>query len=302
MVRKLCLVLVLLVVGCRAQAPASSDADLNRRVERQVRALMQAPSYVNIHVTGRKPSSDMPGWDILTVTLAAGDKVRPVDLLISRDNKTLLSVSRMDLTQDPYESTMKKIDTSNRPVRGNKDAKVTVVVYDDYQCPYCSRLHLTVLESLKTRGDRVRFIYKDFPLAEIHPWATRAAIDSQCLAALNSDAYWDYTDYVHANPQEVSGERGRPVEKQLAALDKIAEEIGKKHSVDAAKLDACIKEQPKAKLNAAVAEANALGVEGTPAFFVNGMKNGGALPPDEFNALLDQALADAGVAKPAGSN
>jgi len=75
--------------------------------------------------------------------------------------------------------------------------------------------------------------------------------------------------------------------------------MGKKHSVDAAKLAACIKEQPKAKLDASVAEANVLGVEGTPAFFVNGMKSGGALPPDEFNALLDQALADAGVAKPA---
>jgi len=299
MVRKLCLCLVLMTLGCRAQAPSAGDADLNRRVERQVRSMVQAPSYVNIRVTARKPSSDMPGWDILTVTLAAGDKTKPVDFLISKDNKTLLSVNRVDLTQDPYESTMKKIDTSNRPIRGNKDAKVTVVVYDDYQCPYCSRLHETVLVSLKTHGDRVRFIYKDYPLAEIHPWATRAAIDSQCLAALDGAAYWEYTDYVHANPREISGDRGSPLEKQFAALDKIAEDMGKKHSVDAAKLAACIKEQPKAKLDASVAEANVLGVEGTPAFFVNGMKSGGALPPDEFNALLDQALADAGVAKPA---
>ena len=300
MVRKLCLCLVLLTLGCRAQAPSASDADLNRRVERQVRSIMQLPSYVNLHVTGRKTSTDMPGWDILTVTLSAGVKVKSVDFLVSRDNKTLLSVTRIDLTQDPYEATMKKIDTSNRPVRGNKDAKVTVVVYDDYQCPYCSRLHQTVLESLKTHGDRVRFIYKDYPLAEIHPWATRAAIDSQCLAALDGEAYWEYTDYVHANPREVSGDRGSPVDKQFAALDKIAEDIGKKHAVDSAKLAMCIKEQPRAKLDAAVAEANVLGVEGTPAFFVNGMKSGGALPPDEFNALLDQALADAGVTKPAG--
>jgi protein-disulfide isomerase len=304
MIRKLCLCLVLLTLGCRAQGPGVSDADVNRRVERHVRAMVQAPGYVNIHITGRKPSSDMPGWDIITVTLAAGDTEKPVDFLISKDNKTLLSVNRFDLTIDPYEATMKKIDVAGRPVRGNKDAKVTVVVYDDYQCPYCSRFHQTVLESLKTYGDRVKFIYKDYPLFDIHPWAGRAAINSQCLAAQSGEAYWEFTDYVHANGPEISGVRGTAVEKQFAALDKVAMDLGQKHAVDAVKLAVCIKDQAQDKLDASVAEARRLGVDATPAFYVNGMKSGGAVPPAEFNAMLDRALADAGVAaaKPAGSN
>lgn len=295
MFRKLCLCLVLLTLACRAQGPAPAESELNRRVERYVRAMLQAPEYVKINVTGRKPSSDFPGYDLLTVTLSAGGKDKPFDFVISKDNKTLYSVSKIDLSVDPYEANMKAIDTAGRPVRGNKDAKVTVIVYDDYQCPYCSRLHQTVLESLKTYGDRVRFIYKDFPL-DFHPWAMRAAINSQCLAAQSADAYWEFTDYVHANPTVIAGERGTPLPKQFAALDKIAEDIGKKHSVDAPKLNACIvQQQLKDKVDASLAEAQKLGVDGTPAFFINGQKSGGALPAEAFNAMLDQALADAGV-------
>jgi protein-disulfide isomerase len=296
MIRKLCLCLVLLSLGCRAQGPAPADAELNRRIERHVRAMLQAPEYVKIRVADRKPSADFQGYDLLTVALSAGDKEKTFDFVISKDNKTLVSVNKIDLTEDPYEANMKKIDLKGRPVRGNKDAKVTVVVYDDYQCPYCSRLHETVLESLKTYGNRVRFVYKDFPL-DFHPWAMRAAINSQCLAEQSSDAYWDFTDYVHGNPKAISGERGTPLETQFKALDKAAESSGKKFSVDLAKLNACVMQQQlKEKVDASLAEAQKLGIDGTPAFFVNGQKVGGAIPPEAFNAMLDQALADAGEA------
>jgi protein-disulfide isomerase len=305
MIRKLCLCLALLTLGCRAQGPAPADADVNRRVERHVRTMLQAPEYVKINVTGRKPSTDFVGYDQITVALSAGDKEKTFDFVISKDNKTLISVSKVDLTVDPYEANMKKIDIAGRPVRGNKDAKVTVVVYDDYQCPYCSRLHQTVLESLKTYGNRVKFVYKDFPL-DFHPWAMRAAINSQCLAEQSSDAYWAFTDYVHANPTAISGERGSstPLPAQFKALDKAAEDAGKKFGVDASKLNACImQQQRKDKVDASMAEAQGLGIDGTPAFFINGQKGNGAVPVEQFNAMLDRALADAGdaTAKGAGS-
>src|SRR5512142_689740 len=133
MFRKLCLCLVLLTLACRAQSPAISDSELNRRVERHVRAMLQAPEYVKIKVTGRKPSADFQGYDLLTVTLSVGDKQEPFDFLIPKDSKSLFSVRKVDLSVDPYEANIKAIDTTGRPIRGNKDAKVTVVVYDDYQ-------------------------------------------------------------------------------------------------------------------------------------------------------------------------
>src|SRR3954447_13571748 len=135
MSRRILLALLLLTVGCRAQAPAPSEVNL--RVERQVREVLQAPPYVHITVTDRQPSKDFTGFDDLTVTLSAAEHKQTVKFLIAKDNQTLYSMSKMDLSKDPYKAVMDKIDTTGRPIRGNKDAKVTIVVYDDFQCPFC---------------------------------------------------------------------------------------------------------------------------------------------------------------------
>jgi protein-disulfide isomerase len=291
MSRKILFALLLLAVGCRAQAPAPSEVNL--RVERQVREVLQAPPYVNITVTGRQPSKEFTGFDDLTVTLSAAEHTQTVKFLISKDSQTMYSMSKMDLSKDPYQAVMDKIDTTGRPIRGNKDAKVTVVVYDDFQCPFCSRMHSTINTSLKTYGDRIKVVYKDYPLSDIHPWATRAAVNGQCLASQSGGAFWDYTDYVHANGASISGQK-RDVEGQFAELDRVAGDMGKRHDVDLTKLNACIKEQPKKQLDASIAEAEKLGINATPAVFVNGQKLEGAVPPPEFEAVLNQALKDAG--------
>lgn len=297
--RKVLFAMLLLTLGCRAQAP-QPNPEVNGRVERQVRAMIQAPPYVSIKVTDRKPDTEFSGYDRMTVTLSAttqdgSEKSQKVDFYISKDNKTLLSVNKIDLTKDPYADVTAKMDLSGRPVRGNKDAKVTVVVYDDYQCPFCTRMHQTINSSLKKYGDRVKVIYKDYPLFEIHPWAGRAAINAQCLADQNGGAYWDYTDSVHASLEAISGPREarRPLDRQFAELDRITTETGKKHGVDMSRLEACIKEQPRQKLDASVKEAESLGVQATPAIFVNGRKLEGAVPEEQFNAVLEQALAEA---------
>jgi len=295
MSRKFLFVLLLLAVGCRAQAPAPSEVNL--RVERQVREVLQDPPYVHITVTDRQPSKDFTGFDDLTVTLSANEHKQTVKFLIAKDNQTMYSMSKMDLTKDPYKAVMDKIDTAGRPVRGNKDAKVTVVVYDDFQCPFCSRMHSTINSSLKTYGDRIKVVYKDYPLSDIHPWATRAAVNGQCLASLNGDAFWDFADYVHANGGAISGQK-RDADAQFAELDRVAADAGKRHDVDLTKLNACIKEQPKKQLDASIAEAEKLGINATPAVFVNGQKLEGAVPPSEFEAVLDQALKDAGQPTP----
>ena len=121
---------------------------------------------------------------------------------MSKDGKTLISMKQMDLTRDPQAETMAKIDLQGRPVRGNKDAKVTVVVYDDFQCPYCSRMHQTLNDVRRATATGIKVVYKDFPLTEIHPWAERAAIDSECLAKADGSAYWDFAETVHANGRE----------------------------------------------------------------------------------------------------
>jgi len=203
-----------------------------------------------------------------------------------------------DLTKDPYATLMKKIDVTGRPTRGAKNAKVVAINYDDFQCPYCSRMHETLFPGiLQEYGDRVTFIYKDYPLDEIHPWAVHAAVNANCLAAQNGDAYWDFADYIHTRQKEVNTAKGR--DAQFAALDKFATDLGQKHNVEAAKLQACIKAQDDKAVRASMREGDAVGVSATPVMFVNGRKVDGAVPIEDLREVLDSALRDAGVEPPA---
>jgi protein-disulfide isomerase len=293
MMKKLFALTVLLALGCSAQQPVATQ-DLNRKIERQIRSTFNVPGYVELTVGPKTNGSDIAGYDKITVTFSRGESKQTHDFLVSKDGKTLLSVTTMPLDKDPYAETMAKIDTTGRPFRGAKDAKVTVVVYDDFQCPFCTRMHTTLFNDvMKSYGDRVKVIYKDYPLFEIHPWAGRAAVDSGCLADQSMGAYWEFADYVHANPKAISGDK-RPLDNQLAEVDKVALDLGKKHSVDAARLDKCVKDQSRAKLEASVKEAESLGVQATPALFINGMKMDGAVPSRELRMVLNQALKDAG--------
>jgi protein-disulfide isomerase len=300
MMKKLFVLSVLLCLGCSAQQSTDSK-DLDRKIERQIRATYKIPAYVKIELGPKAASTDFPEFQNVTVTFSRGDSKQTHEFLVSKDQKTLLSVTKMDLDKDPYAEVMSKIDTTGRPYRGAKDAKVTVVVYDDFQCPYCTHMHQTLFNDvMKTYGDRVKVIYKDYPLFEIHPWAGRAAVDSGCLAQLSNGAYWDFADYVHANPKAISGEK-RPLENQFAELDRMTLEFGKKHGADVEKLQACVKAQSQETLQASVKEAESIGVSATPAIFVNGMKLEGAVPAKEFKATLDQALKDAGQPTPAST-
>jgi len=257
-----------------------------------VRSYYSLPPHVKVKVGPLKPS-EFPNYDALTITIDGGEKPSDYDFLLSKDNKTLLRVTKLDLTKDPYAEVVKKIDVAGRPVRGNKDAKVTVVNYDDFQCPFCSRMHQTLFpDLLKEYGDRVQFIYKDFPLAEIHPWATRAAVDANCLAAQSGDAYWSFADYIHSTPHAVDSANASE------AVDKLTLLQGQKHNLDLTKLQSCIKAQNQDAVKASVREGTALGVSATPTMFINGQEIEGAQPVSELRAALDHALEQAGMKPP----
>ncbi len=293
LLRRATLILLLVCLGCSAQ---STPPEVARRIEQQVRSFYTIPSSVKIVLGDLKPS-EFPNYDALTITFDGGEKKQHYEFLLSKDGKTLLRMTRLDLSRDPFVEVMKKIDVSNRPTRGDAKAKVVAVNYDDFECPFCSRMHQTLFpQLLKEYGDRVTFIYKDFPLAEIHPWATHAAVNANCLAAQNKDAYWDFADYIHANQGEVNSEKSH--DAQFAALDRIATTQGQKHSLDGPKLQACIKAQQDDAVKASVHEGEGLGIEATPTMFVNGEKVDGALPVGELRAVLDRALVQAGVPTP----
>src|ERR1700689_2523381 len=285
LLRRSILVLVLVCMGCSAQlAPVPSD--LTQKIEREVRATYSIPASVKIAVGPLRPS-DFANYDALTITIEGEEKKQTYEFLLSKDGKTLARMTKLDLTKDPYAEAMKKIDLNGRPTRGNKDAKVVVVNFDDFQCPFCSRMHQTLFpELLKEYGDRVQFVYKDYPLTDIHPWATHAAIDANCLAAQNNDA----------NQREVNSEKGR--DAQFATLDRMTLEQGQKHSLDQSKLQACVKAQNEDAIKASMHEAEDVGVSATPTLFVNGQEMDGALPATEMRAAIDAALQRGGAPVP----
>jgi protein-disulfide isomerase len=287
------LVLLLICLGCSAQ---STSPDTPKAIERQVRSFYKLPPDVQVSIGSTKPS-EFSGYDSIKLTFSKGTRKDEYDFLISKDAKTLIKMTKLDLTKDPNAEVMKKMDVKGRPTRGNKDAKVVIVNYDDFQCPFCSRMHQTLFPQIyKEYGDRVLFIYKDYPLAEIHPWAIHAAVNANCLAAQNNDAYWDFVDYLHGNQQVVNSQQGK--EAQLAFLDRTTLLQGQQHNVDNAKLAACIKTQDETAVKASVQEGDALGVSATPTLFVNGEQLDGALPIAEVRAVLDRALTQAGVQPP----
>ncbi len=175
---------------------------------------------------------------------------------------------------------------------------MTVISFDDLECPYCARMHQQLFPATLDRyKDKVRFIYKDDPLTEIHPWALHAAVDANCIAEQNGGAYWGYVDYLHAHGQDVTGP-DRDVKKSAATLDKIAQEQGKIFGLDSAKLNACLQKQDDAAVRSSMNEAEALGIDGTPYLFIDGEHINGALPVEQVWLVIDRALRAAGVEPP----
>ncbi len=284
-----------LAVGCKAQSAGSGtqDAALNRRIEVMVRSQFGVPPEVSVTL-GQRTSSKIAGFDTLPITLSHGATKRVIDFLISTDNKKLARLESFDLAKDPVFN----IDIAGRPIRGNPDAKVTVINFDDLECPYCARMHTSLFPATMDRyKDKVRFIYKDDPLTELHPWAMHAAVDANCIAAQNDPAYWNFVDYVHAHGQEVNGE-DRNLTKSFAALDRIARDEGTLAKLDSAKLDACIAQQDETQVRASAKEAEALGIDGTPALFVDGERINGAVPEEQVWLVIDRALRADGIEPP----
>jgi protein-disulfide isomerase len=290
-----------LAVGCKAQInPAAvatqspADAATNRRIEVMVRSKFDVPQDYTVTIGERGPSK-IGGYDALPVTLAHNEKSQVVDFLISKDGKTLARLETFDLAKNPVFD----IDVAGRPIRGNPNAKVTVINFDDLECPYCARLHQSLFPDTMARyKDQVRFIYKDNPLPpEMHPWAMHAAVDSNCLAMQSGDVYWQYVDYLHSHGQEVTGP-DRNLPRSYQALDRIARQEATLGKLDTAKLDACVAKQDESEVKQSLHEAEGLRIESAPAVFIDGERVDGAVPEEQLWMVIDRALRAAGEQPP----
>jgi protein-disulfide isomerase len=168
------------------------------------------------------------------------------------------------------------------PAMGPADAPVTIVEWSDYQCPFCKRAHPTVEQVLSEYKDKVRFIYLDYPLP-FHQMAMPASQAVHC--AEDQGKFWEY----HTNLFEVAGDLSK------ADLSKRATDLG----LDSAAFEACTtanKHESLIKTN--FDDGAALGVTGTPAFFINGRMLVGAQPIEQFRDVINDELSRKGLAAP----
>jgi protein-disulfide isomerase len=295
-IRRSCLFLLTVSLFCMAQ---SAPLDLSKKIERQVRSYYKISPESQLQVGTLSPSAEFPNYDAVVVTVDGKGKKQELKFLVSKDHSSMKRMIDFDLNRDPFAEMMSQMDLTGRPARGSRAPKVIVVNFDDFQCPFCARLHQILFpEILKEYGDRVAFIYKDYPLVEIHPWATHAAVDANCLASQNAEAYWDFADYIHANQREVNDEK--TPEARLEAVDRLTLTQGQKYGVDMVQLQSCIKAQDDGAVKASRKQGEAIGVEGTPALFVNGERiAGGSVSASVVRATLDRVLMDADLPAPA---
>jgi protein-disulfide isomerase len=172
------------------------------------------------------------------------------------------------------ESTRVRVDLRDAPVAGRKDAPVTVVVYSDFECPFSARASTTIAELQKKYGDKVRVAFKEHPLP-IHTQARPAA--RAALAADEQGRFWPMHDAMF----------GKACAVDQGSFDACAERAG----LDMARYHAALTDpRLDARIDADLAEGHALGVAGTPTYFIDGRRVIGAQPLEDLSAVIDDEL------------
>jgi protein-disulfide isomerase len=162
------------------------------------------------------------------------------------------------------------------PAKGPAAAPITIVEFSDFQCPYCSRVNPTLKQVEEKYGDKLRWVFRDFPLVQIHKDAAKAAEAGEC--AHEQGKFWEMHDRLFANQSKL----------QVEALKQAATELG----LDAEKFNQCLDSSKYAtEVQKDVDEGARYGVTGTPAFFINGRLLGGAQPLEAFTQVIDEELA-----------
>lgn len=174
-----------------------------------------------------------------------------------------------------------EVATEGRPAKGPEDAPVVIVEFTDYQCPFCKRYADEVLGPLlEEYDDEIRYVIRNFPLPEVHPFAHKAAEAAECAFEQGDDEFWKMHDLLFANQSALSADD----------LKGYARDVG----LSGGDFDSCLTKGEKEDVVAKdIAEARSIGATGTPTFVINGVVYKGAANLDAFKSRVELALESA---------
>lgn len=184
----------------------------------------------------------------------------------------LRSENKVDVMLEPPRF---KVNSDNQPWTGGKDATVTVIEFSDFQCPYCKAAESSLKQVRTKYGDKIKFVYMDFPLG-FHEHAMDAAGAARCAG--EQGKFWQYHDALFDDQSKLA----------VADLKSKAAKLG----LDTKKFNECFdKHKFDDAIKADQAQGRGLGITGTPTFYVNGRTMSGSQPPEKFSEVIDEELA-----------
>ena len=202
-----------------------------------------------------------------TIDLTIEANKQTVKFYVSKDGKFLFRGEMSDLTKDPLAENRAQIQMNDAPAMGDAKAPVTLVEYSDFECPVCRGLHDALRGMLPNYQGKVRVIFKDFPIEQLHPWARTAAIAGRCAYQQDPKAFWKMYDLIYDNQEIISASN---------AWTKIMDYAGQS-GLEADTFKSCMASpEASAAVNASRANGQQLDVNSTPTVFVNGRRMVGA--------------------------
>lgn len=275
-----------------AAAPKKSALD-KATIEAYVRHLFVWGAQIKVEIDDPKPAP-MAGFQEIGIHASAGQARQDEVFYVSRDGQKILRGNVFDIKDNPFKPDLEKLKTEFQPSFGTPGAPVVLVVFSDFQCPYCKEEAKMLRTNLPgAYPKQVRVYFKDFPLEQIHNWAKPASIAGRCVFKQNPGLFWDFHDWIFENQASVTADN---VKSKVL-------EWAKGKEIDVLQLARCMDNkstEPEVDKNAA--EARALKVNSTPTLFVNGRRLPASVSWPDLRSIIDFEIEYQKTAKNAGED
>jgi len=257
--------------------------DPKNEIIQHIRQEFKVPE-TTILTVGPFHDSGIPNFLAASIAAQSDKGKQTEDFYATPDKQVFVMGKILNLGVDLRREALRTMATVNQPSQGPAHAPVTIVEYADLECPMCGKLHEFLEKDLLPKyGDKVRLIFKEFPLVQIHDWSLTAAIANECVYKLKPEAFAPYRTLIFQNQSTTNAANVR--DNLLAYADQVG--------VDRSSLAGCLDSKASMpRIDEGTSEAKKLEVQSTPTCFINGRMLVGFVSPDAYYKAVDEALQE----------